>query len=465
MGNNKLLIIGLDCATPQLVFGLWRDQLPNLVRLAGEGLWGELRSADPPITVPAWTSMMTGKDPGELGFYGFRNRSDYSYKEMSFATSVSVKADTVWDILSRAGKKVIMVGVPQTYPPKPVNGQMITCFLTPSTDSQYTYPAELKSEIEGQFGKYILDVDDFRTDDKDALLERIYTMTRQRFAVVRHLMQTKEWDFLMFVEMGIDRIHHGLWKYFDPEHPKYEPGNAYEYAIRDYYKYIDQEIGVLVNMAPTDTNVMVVSDHGAKRMDGGICINEWLMQEGYLTLKSAPPKVAPLEKAEVDWEKTVAWGAGGYYGRLFLNVKGREAQGTIEPADYERVRSEIARKLEAITDENGKPIGTKALRPQDIYREVRGIPPDLIVYFGDLYWRSVGSVGHGKIHIFDNDTGPDDANHAENGMFILRGPSVRRSRQLSGLQLMDCAPTALRLLGIDVPPDMHGKDILEGESK
>lgn len=465
MGDSRLLVIGLDCAAPQLVFGQWRQHLPNLSKLADEGLWGELQSTVPPITVPAWTCMMTGKDPGELGFYGFRNRSDHSYKEMGFATSLSVKSPTVWDILSGAGRKVVLVGVPQTYPPKPVNGHMITCFLTPSTESQYTYPPDLKAEIEGLVGDYILDVDDFRTDDKDALLGRIYAMTRQRFEVVRHLMRGKEWDFFMFVEMGIDRIHHGLWKYFDPEHPKYEAGNPYENAIRDYYKYVDGEIGTLLELIDRDTTVMVVSDHGAKRMDGGICINEWLIQEGYLTLKESPGGVVPLEKAGVDWERTVAWGAGGYYGRLFLNVKGREAQGVIDPGDYERVRSEIAAKLEAITDEKGRPIGTKALRPQDVYREVHGIPPDLIVYFGDLYWRSVGSVGHGGIHTFDNDTGPDDANHAENGMLIMWGPGLGGGREVHGLQLMDCAPTALRLLGVEVPPGMHGRDISERETE
>jgi predicted AlkP superfamily phosphohydrolase/phosphomutase len=462
MGNNRLLIIGLDCATPQLVFEAWREELPNISKLAQEGIWGELESTVPPITVPAWTCMMTGKDPGELGFYGFRNRSDYSYKEMGFATSASVKEPAVWQLLSQAGKKVVIVGVPQTYPPKPVNGQMITCFLTPSTESQYTYPAELKQEIEGLVGKYMLDVEDFRTNDKDELLKRIYAMTTQRFEVVRHMMTTKPWDFLMFVEMGIDRIHHAFWKYSDLTHSKFEPGNPYEFAIRDYYKFIDQQIGTLLELVDSDTTVAIVSDHGAKKMDGGICINEWLMQEGYLKLKSYPDKITPFEKCEIDWENTMAWGAGGYYGRLFLNVRGREAQGCVAPADYEMVRSEIARKLEAIVDPEGNNIGTKAYRAQDVYREVKGIPPDLIVYFGDLFWRSVGSIGHKSMYTFDNDTGPDDANHAQHGIFVMKSPQ-NGSKQgwLEGLQLMDMAPTSLRLLGVDVPSGMHGKNILE----
>ncbi|MGQ9518350.1 MAG: alkaline phosphatase family protein, partial [Anaerolineae bacterium] len=165
-----MLVIGLDCAEPSLVFEQWRQELPNLGRLMSQGLYGRLRSTEPPITVPAWSCMMTSKDPGQLGIYGFRNRADYSYDRLTIANSRAITADTVWDILSREGKRVILLGVPQTYPPKPVNGFVVTDFLTPSTQSQYTYPAELRQEIERWVGEFILDVPDFRTEDKDRLL-------------------------------------------------------------------------------------------------------------------------------------------------------------------------------------------------------------------------------------------------------------------------------------------------------
>ncbi len=373
--DKKVLIIGLDCATPQLVFDQWRDELPNLKRLMENGVYGELESSIPPITVPAWTSMMTSKNPGRLGFYGFRNRADYSYDRMTIATSRDVTEDTVWDILSRANKNVILVGVPQTYPPKPVNGYMITCFLTPSTKSQYTYPAGLREEVESLVGEYMLDVENFRTEDKDWLLRQIHLMTEKRFKVVKHLLREKEWDFFMMVEIGLDRIHHGFWKYFDPQHPKYQPGSPYANATRDYYKYLDEEIGEILESLDDNTVVMVVSDHGAKKMDGGICVNEWLIKEGYLKLKEKPEGIIPLAKAEVNWKKTRAWGEGGYYSRIFLNVQGREPEGIIKPQHYERVRDELAAKLTALTDEKGNPIGTRVIKPQDVYPECRNIPP------------------------------------------------------------------------------------------
>src|SRR3954454_732794 len=144
---TKVVVIGLDCAEPTLVFDRYADRLPNLSALRRRGVWGNLRSCDPPITVPAWMSMMSGKDPGTLGYYGFRNRADRSYEKMTTATSLAVKEPLLWDRLGAAGKQVILIGVPQTYPPRPVNGLMVTDFLTPSIESQYMYPPELKAEI------------------------------------------------------------------------------------------------------------------------------------------------------------------------------------------------------------------------------------------------------------------------------------------------------------------------------
>jgi len=455
---TKVFVIGLDCAEPSLVFDRWRAHLPNLRRLMEGGTYGPLTSSIPAITVPAWASMMSSKDPGQLGFYGFRNRADRTYENMTIATGRSVKADRVWDILSRAGRKVIIAACPQTYPVRPVNGCLISCFLTPSAQSEYTYPADLKAEIEELLGgEYLFDVPQFRTEDKDYLLEQIYALADQQHKVVKHLMVTKPWDFFMHVDMGVDRIHHGFWKFFDDRHPKYEPGNRYENAIRDYYVHVDGLIGERLALLDGDTVVLVVSDHGAKPMVGGIAFNEWLKQEGYLTLEYQPEGIVPLEKCEVDWNRTLAWGSGGYYARLFLNVKGREPDGVIDAADYEKVRDELTRRIAAITDPAGANIGSAAYKPEEIYREVNNIAPDLIVYFGDLNWRSVGSLGLNTIHTFKNDTGPDDANHAQEGLYIYYDPKVQCQGLGPKRQLMDVAPTILDLMGVPVPAEMQGE--------
>jgi predicted AlkP superfamily phosphohydrolase/phosphomutase len=456
---KKVLILGLDCAPPDLVFDRWRRDLRNLAALMEGGIYGELKSTIPPITVPAWTAMMTGKSPGTLGFYGFRNRANYSYDGLVFANSQYVKDDTVWDILSRERKRSIVIGVPQTYPPKPINGSLITSFLTPDTTCQFTYPPELKGEVEGLVGEYMLDVDNFRTEEKDRLLREIYEMTERRFKVAKHLMSTQPWDFFIVVEIGLDRIHHGFWKFFDKGHRKYEPGTKYEGAVKDYYLYLDRQVGEMLSLAGKETAVMVASDHGAQRMEGGVCINEWLIENGYLTLEEKPTQMVPLSKVNIDWDHTMAWGEGGYYCRLFLNVKGREPNGTVERSKYEEVRDRLKGELEELTDEGGNPMGTRVFKPEEIYPVVNGIAPDLIVYFGDLRWRSVGSVGSGSVHTFENDTGPDEANHSQHGIFIMRAPEMEQRGRVSELNVMDVAPTVLDLLNLRVPEDMEGRVI------
>jgi predicted AlkP superfamily phosphohydrolase/phosphomutase len=209
-----------------------------------------------------------------------------------------------------------------------------------------------------------------------------------------------------------------------------------------------------------DTGVLVMSDHGAKKMDGGICVNEWLMNEGYLALEASqkPQAVVPLEKVKVDWPKTRVWGSGGYYSRIFMNVQGREPQGVIQPEEYEAVRDELIAKISAICDHQGRPLATKVYKPQEIYRTVKNVAPDLIVLFGDLYWRAVGSIGLNTLYTFENDTGPDDANHAQMGMFIYYDPKrALGGREYKGLRLYDIAPTVLNEMGQPVPADMIGR--------
>lgn len=455
------MLIGLDCAPPELVFDRWLNDLPNLKWLCRNGVHGPLRSCDPPITIPAWSVMMSSKSPGRLGVYGFRNRADHSYDGYLIANSLAIKEDRLWDILSRNGKRSIIIGVPGTYPPRPLNGVLVADFLTPDTTCNYTYPGALKHEIERVVGEYILDVRDFRSGNKSKILADIYEMTRKRFQLARHLLANEDWDYFMMVEMGVDRIHHAFWDNMDPAHRFYEAGNEFENAIYDYYKEVDREIGELVAFADDETAVLVVSDHGAKRMDGGICVNEWLLANGYLALAENPEHPVSLSKAKVDWSRTKAWGDGGYYARVFLNVAGREPNGTIAPEDYEKVREELITGLKAIPDENGQEIGTQVFRPEELYREVRGVAPDLIVYFGDLYWRSIGTVGGGKIHTFENNTGPDGANHAENGIFLFRPArgGISGGRQIEGLRITDIAPTILQLFGLPVPQDMEGSTL------
>jgi predicted AlkP superfamily phosphohydrolase/phosphomutase len=262
----------------------------------------------------------------------------------------------------------------------------------------------------------------------------------------------------MLVDMGVDRIHHAFWKPMDPRHPQYESDSPFSTAIHDYYVHVDQRVGELLNHCDQDTATLVVSDHGAQPLMGGVCINEWLIQNGYLTLNDYPQQPISLDQADVDWTRTQVWGAGGYYARIFLNVRGREPQGTVPLAAYEKVRDELAQKLQTLTAPTGDKITTKVFKPQEIYQKVRGRAPDLIVYFDDLAWRSVGSVGINNLFTVENDTGPDDANHAPQGLMIFHDPQQPHNGQvLEGAQLYDILPTLLHRYGIQAPAGLRGK--------
>jgi predicted AlkP superfamily phosphohydrolase/phosphomutase len=454
--KKKCMVVGLDCAPPKIVFDQ-REKLPVLRELIENGFYGNLRSSDPPITIPAWMVMCTGKDPGRLGLYGFRHRKDYSYKDIWIATSQSIKEKTVWDIIGESGGQSCLVGVPPTYPPRPVAGNMISCFITPGSEKEYTYPSQLRHEIEARFGAYIFDVV-FRTDEKDNLLEQIYEMTRKRFEVMNYLIRKKTWDFFMFVEIGVDRIQHAFWKYMDREHHLYVKGNPYEDAIMDYYRDLDKKIGELLSNIDKNTVVLVVSDHGAKRMKGAFCINEWLIEQGDLVVKEKPQSPVSMDGVEVDWSRSKYWGWGGYYARLFLNIEGREGQGIIPPEDYEKERDALVDKLLSIKGEDGSEWKTRVLKPQQYFKEARGDYPDLMVYFDDLYWRSAGTLGHSTKYLLENDTGPDDAVHAQDGIYILYDPQRRESKRRNA-HIMDIAPTILHCMGLSVPDDMEGKVI------
>ncbi len=439
----KLFVFGLDGVPFNFFENELKDKVPNIKKLIENSQYGILKSITPPITVPAWICMLSGKTPGDLGIYGFRNRKPDEYK-LSVTTSYSLKTDTVLEILSKKEKKIIAIGIPPSYPPKPINGIRISCFLTPGAQSEYTYPKNIKKEIEEKFGEYIFDVRGFRTEDKEWLKKEIFKLTDQRFEIVKYFLKNKEWDLFFFIEMGTDRIHHGFWRFFDKNHKLYEKGNEYENVIPEYYGFIDKKVGEILDELPEDTWILIVSDHGAKRLEGCIAVNELLIKEGYLSLKSYPDKQMRLEPEMIDFKNTYAYGEGGYYARVFLNVKGRDKEGKIDKNDYEKVRRELKEIFEGLKNEEGKDMGTKAYYPEEIYPEVKGFPPDLIVIFGDLNYRSVGSVGINKIFTLENDTGPDDANHSYEGIYVLKDPdNTLKGRK--DVDIYDIAETILKI--------------------
>jgi predicted AlkP superfamily phosphohydrolase/phosphomutase len=447
-------MLGLDGLTPGLLFKDYWPRLPNLHRLAKGGRFGPLRSCDPPITVPAWACMVTGLDPGTLGCYGFNDRADRGYTRRRLASSLSYVQPPLWTLLSQAGRRCRVLGVPQTYPAKPLNGTMVTGALTPSMRLPYSvYPPELSTWLAAREPPYACDIADFRSVAPAQLVREVDAMTAGTFGIVAQWLTADDWDFLFAVDMGADRLQHALWACARPEHPDYAPGHPLAHALRDYYISLDGYIGAVMDELRPDDVLWVVSDHGAQAMQGAFALNDWLVQTGRLVLRAdAQPKATPwrLQPEHIDWPRTQAWADGGYVGRIYLNVLGREPEGKVPTAQAPQLLAALAEELAALSHtEHGE---HTIWQPQARYAQVRGIAPDLVVEMGGLHLRVLGTLGHPTLWPKHNDRGYDTANHAQDGLYLV-------SPQAGGEQpasLYDVAPSVLTQLGVPIPKQLHG---------
>ena len=467
-GFNKVVIIGLDGLNPDLVYQ-WKDELHTLRRFMDQGIYGKIKSTIPPITPQAWSCVLCGKNPGHFGFWDFTFRNEYCYGQPELVNSRvrDTRVDTIYKILAEHKKRAAIINVPVTYPPPEIpNGYSISSFLTPNTDRQFTYPASLKDEIQKLIGDYIIDAStadmNFRQMNKEDVMKRIYDMDTQRFELTKYFIEAKNCDFIFTVIMGTDRIPHLFYRYFDENHKRYEPHEKFNNALRDHYKFCDQNLGDLLGIIDDNTVIIIVSDHSVQRLDGRINLNEWLVQEGYMKLNSRPQKLTPLMRADIDWSKTKAW-ATGFTGQIYLNVRGREPEGLVEPKNYDGLLDELIEKLEKITDEKGNPLDTKVYKRKDIHSgEYAKFGPDLFIYFDRCHWNISELLGYDSIYSYDTPKGQDDAGHGPYGYFSIYGPAIPKMGEIAA-DLLDIAPTVLQLMGIPIPRDLEGRVLIKKE--
>lgn len=447
---DRVAVIGLDCASPWLFLERWADALPHLSALRRRGVSGPLRSCHPPITVPAWMIMASGQDAGHHGVYGFRSRTGPGYGDLSLTQRGSFHGTPLWDALSAEGLRSLIVGVPGTWPPRPLLGAMVTGPLTPD-DAPFSWPPELAVEVTSLTdGQYLFDVPDFRNLAPEVLLAQVKEMTARRLDVVLALARRDDWNLLWSVEIGLDRLYHALWHHIDPTHPRFIADSPLADALLDYHRQLDEGIGALMEICDDGhTAFAVVSDHGARSMEGGILINEWLRRRGLLVLKEEPAAATRFDPALVDWPRTRAWAMGGYCGRIFLNRQGREPQGVVPLAQVDPLLAEIAEGLTALPGPDGAPLVHEVHRPEGLYERRRGWAPELMVYFGDLGWRALDSVGGGSLYAAANDSGPDAANHAWDGLFVAAGGGLAQGQEVQGMRLLDVAPLVRRWLDVE----------------
>ena len=431
MKNPKIFILGLDSLPPSVLYTKDDYGLTYIKQnITEESTRYTLLSCHPPITVPAWMVMFTGKTPGELGVYGFRHRrpGEFNYYVIN---SKYIKAKTLWDDLSK-DSRTVLYGVPPTYPPKPIRGLLVTDFTTPGPDKPYTFPPSLRRELGKITGHPVFDIK-YRRHDKDGVIRDLFHMLDTHLKQVEYIALNKKWDLFIYVEISVDRAHHAFWRFFDKNHPRYSYHEKYSNVIPKLYSTIDNWFKNLHKRLPRDTIIVIVSDHGIKSMKGAFAINQWLIEQGFLKLKQTPQKTgSELNENIIDWNNTVAWAWGGYYSRVFINLKGREKHGIVERKYYEETIKELKSAIKSISGPKGESWQNNVYTPGELYPIVRGDPPDLLVYLDDLNWRAAGTIGWPSNFLEENDRGPDDAVHDWKGVFLIYDPEERLDKGYRG---------------------------------
>jgi len=522
--TQRIFMIGWDGATfdlirPWVAAGL----LPNIGRLMAEGVHGPLRSTVPPWTFPAWTSFMTGKNPGKHGIYDFFQPRPGSYN-LEFVHGGHRKAPTFWRLLSDAGRRVISVSIPCTFPPEKVNGVMISGFDFPGegpgsfVDARGMYPPELYDELNRTVGPHPIDasiIKEINRGELETALERILQTVRQKARTAKYLMAEHPWDCFMILFGESDGTGHQFWKYCDPHSPLYTEHPTMGTAIQRVYQELDRELGEFLDRLPADVTVMMMSDHGFGGVgDWVVYPNRWLHEQGALRLhqqaaegagrgleklklwavaalpawmqravyRFAAPLVGRLEArvryGQIDWPATEAYfDENPYFPVLRVNLKGRQPEGIVEPGrQYEEVRNRLIAALEAWRHpETGEKIIERAYRREEVYAGPHlSLAADIIPKWAQhqgysySFRKSTNVAGKGWIEQVD----PHNADgcqfyqgksgtHRDDGIFLARGAALRAGATISGARIIDLAPTILALLGVPAPPDMDGR-VLEG---
>jgi predicted AlkP superfamily phosphohydrolase/phosphomutase len=507
--GNKLLVIGLDGASFNVLDPLIeKGYLDNIAKLIGAGARAPLETTFPPITAVAWSSFMTGKNPGKHGIFEFVRLDHNSKRELAVNASFR-EGRAIWDLLSDAGKRVVVHNFPCTYPPHAVNGLMITDFMTPRGRRDFTHPASLLAELEEKFGPYRLHLSQtYGGGGPQGVLDELNDELEYKAKVAEYLMTAYEWDGFFQYFWGTDRIQHELWHIFDEAHPRHdkEEARVYRDKIYRYFNRVDEIVGRLIELAGTDAAVWIASDHGFGPAHKYCSFNIWLLEEGFLRLKrdartrikkamfsagitpelafkiikklplgrlrpargaSNQPGASRLLSAfflsfdDVDWSRTVAFSKGNY-GQIYVNLKGREPRGIVEERDYEEVCGKIIARLKALRDPSsgGQWVG-EVFRREEVYEGPRvADAPDIAFLPRDMRHLPLGNADFTSNKFMVDAFGISGC-HRMHGVMIASGGAVKAGSRMDVARITDVAPTVLYLMNQALPDDMDGRVLTE----
>ncbi|MHA2172198.1 MAG: alkaline phosphatase family protein [Candidatus Kariarchaeaceae archaeon] len=497
---KKVIVIGWDGATFDILHPMIRNgYLPTLSQIIQNGSSGILRSVYPPSSAPAWSSFLTGKNPGKHGVFGWYETGRYG---IDFVNAGSIKCTTISKILSANDFRLGLINVPMTYPPRPLSGFVIPGMLTPDQYPIPTYPPGLLDNLPRECQPYIIDPPGYLSKQFTHLdtnqhekqyLKSLQESAQRRTCATKHLIENEQWDVLVAVYTATDRLQHYYWRHIDPQHPKHDPSAAKILlpSITKLFISLDQSIKILMDAAGDDTLVMIVSDHGFGSCTHHLNLTNWLINNGWLVTNSdirhrfiqrirrlvhrmdnlnLRRKVTRFETRQriirwststpTNWQKTKAYLRSTAEQGIYVNLLGREPQGCVRLGiEYEKLSEDITQALYEIVDPNtGEQVITRVRKGREVYSgQYAFMGPDLLIETKDMHYWNLKLSPSGPLTSVRI---PVSGYHRMNGVFLCVGKTVRH-HELAQMSILDILPTILYALGIPVPNDLDGRVMTE----
>lgn len=486
---ERMWVIGLDGATFRLldVFGE-RGWLPNLTKLAHQGMTAVLRSTLPPITAPAWTSFLTGCSPGRHGVYSFRSPLRGNGPR-SVCNATAIRAPQIWQYLQAFGLSSGLINIPMNYPVQPLNGYMVAGMLAPDGDVAVAYPVEVQEMLRAQ--GYVVDLHIGRRERQAHTPEQIIRLAddiivtvQKRLQATLQLLEQQPTSFFTVVFVAPDRIQHYAWRYLEQliREGKVAQDDPVCGRVLAVYQELDRAVGELLARCNEGTAVMVISDHGFCALRSCFHLNDWLSQQGWLEFRAGARAARRQAKQArhwlkrllprrlllwgrralavdqtLNWDNTVAYAGDASECAVYINVQGREPHGTVAPGEpYRQLRATIAAALRELRDpRTGLPVMKHVAEREEVYAgPYLDLAPDIVFEMAEGYEAVPEIAPQGNL--FSDVSAEGRGMHERDGILIAAGPGIRQVFGRAQADIADVAPTVLYLFGLPVPAEMDG---------
>ncbi len=479
--STRTLFIGMDGATFKILDDLTNTTedkqpvMPFLSSIYEEGVRSKLLSTPNPLTPPAWVSLMTGRSPGNHGIFDFI-RAEERGNDIFFTLydSRDSKAETIWSIASRQGKRIAALNFPFTAPPqKGFNGFMLPGFIpwrhlrrntTPSDlyDRLKVLPEFNPKELAWDFEKEKQAISDLSDKDRENWVRYHLPRERQWFRIAEYLLVEETPDLMAVMFDGVDKLQHQAWLFLDPS---LQTGEVSEYHQRmrklcmDYFRQLDGFIEKLINAAGSDVQVFMASDHGFTATYEVVRINAYLHKRGYLNWKLMPDTEEAARREEsmfanLDWKNTTAYCRTPSSNGITIRIARNSGETGIKPEDYETFREQLIRDLEELRDpETEERIITRIFKREEIFPgTAMKDAPDLLLVLRDFGFVSIKD----KEPIVEQREEVAGTHHPD-GVFFAYGPGIKQGEIIDRRNIVDVGATLLYSLGLEVPSDFEGQ--------